>query len=117
MATWHEHTLLTYVNVLHTYCASRSFQLIFLSFGTYFARLLFCLTMLFFYFYNWKLRYHLRVTLVLLPVSFCFLFGQSSHHLKNIFTLVEVSFVILHEFRWRRTIHSLLHPQELVATK
>ena len=73
--------------------------------------------MLVFYFYNRKLSDHLRVALVLLPVSFGLLLGESPNHLENIFTLIEVTLIILHKFRWRGTTHSLLHPQELMAAE
>ena len=53
--------------------------------------------MLVFYFYNGQFRHHLRVALIFLAVPFCLLLRETADHLENVFALIKVTFVILHE--------------------
>ena len=73
--------------------------------------------MLVLYFDYRQLGHHLRVCFIFLAVPFGLLFRETAHHLENILALIKVSFIILHELGGRRSVHSLLHTQELVATE
>ena len=116
MTTWHEHSFFAKLDMLTADCACWWFKVLLGLACSQTTRCHFILlAMFFFYFYHRQLLHSLRLSFILFPIPFSFLFRYSTNHFKYVISWIETAFIILHEITWVCAIKSRLHSQELMT--